>query len=80
MDTKDTNVAQVKDVLESLPYSSYDVIVIDGLYRVHRIDIALQYLTEDGIIVCDNAESYDFNQGFIDSGRNRIDFLGIAQE
>lgn len=76
METKDINVAQVRDVLESLPYSSYDVIVIDGLYRVHMIKIALQYLTEDGIIVCDNAESYDFNQGFIDSGLNRVDFFG----
>ena len=76
METKDINVAQVKDVLESLSHSSYDVIVIDGLYRVHLINIALKYLTGDGIIVCDNAESYDFNQGFIDSGLNRVDFFG----
>jgi hypothetical protein len=76
METKDININQVREVLESLPHSSYDVIVIDGLYRVHLIKTALEYLDPDGIIVCDNAESYDFNSGFEGSGLRRIDFFG----
>lgn len=74
----ETNVHEVKEVLKSKPYSRYDVIVIDGLYRYQMIEIACDRLAIDGIIVCDNAEGYGFHEGFKDRGLNRVDFYGNA--
>jgi len=78
MESKETNVSQVKDLLNKKGCEQYDVIVIDGLYRFEMIDIAISYLEEDGIIVCDNAEGYGFYEGFKNSGLGRVDFFGNA--
>jgi len=80
MESKETNVSQVKDSLETKQYSKYDVIIIDGLYRYEMIEIALCRLKDDGILVCDNAdaEEYGFYEGLKDSGLYRVDFFGNA--
>ncbi len=78
MDDKNANVSEVKARLKQQKNSAYDVIVIDGLYRFEMIEIALSYLNEGGIIVCDNAEGYGFYDGFKDSGLSRVDFFGNA--
>jgi hypothetical protein len=78
MASRDENVADVRRALEAQPQSTFDVIVIDGLYRENMIDFAQQYLSDDGIIVCDNAEGYGFHEGFKDSGLWRVDFFGNA--
>ena len=78
MESMDINVAQVKDVLKSKHYSTYDVIIIDGLYRYEMIAVALQLLAPNGIIVCDNSEGYDFCGGFKSSNLSRVDFFGNA--
>ena len=54
----------------------YDVIVIDGLYRYEMTDIAKSLMTEDGMIICDNAEGFGFYEAFKNSGLNRVDFYG----
>lgn len=74
----ETNVLQVKEVLKSKLINHYNVIVIDGLFREEMIDIACNLMADDGIIVCDNAESYNFYDGFKDRGMNRVDFYGNA--
>ena len=66
------------DVLSAKQSSKYDVIVIDGLYRFEMIQVALSYMAKDGIIICDNAEGYDFYEGFKDTGMSRVDFFGNA--
>lgn len=78
MENASVNVAQVKDILGSKQHSTYDVIVIDGLYRYEMIGIARDLVAEDGIIICDNAEGYGFYDGFKRSGLNRVDFYGNA--
>ena len=52
--------------------------MIDGLARFEMIKISLNYLAEDGCIICDNSEGYNFFEGFKDSGLNRVDFFGSA--
>ncbi len=69
-------IAQVDEVLRSKPYPTYDVIIIDGLYRYEMIDIARRLMAENGMIICDNAEGYGFYDGFKESGLNRVDFFG----
>ena len=78
IENREINVAQVNDVLESEEYSTYDVIVIDGLYRYEMITIAIRLMAEDGIIICDNAEGYGFYEGFKETTLNRVDFFGNA--
>lgn len=78
MESKEINVSEVTHTLKNKQYSKYDVIVIDGLYRYEMIEIALSYLADDGIVICDNAEGYGFYEGFKESGLWRVDFFGNA--
>jgi len=78
MQSAESNVADVNRVLSEHSYSKYDVIVIDGLHRFEMIEVALNYLNEGGAIICDNAEGYNFCEGFKDSGLQRVDFFGNA--
>jgi hypothetical protein len=71
-----TCVDQVEEVLRLKPYSQYDIIVIDGLYRREMIEIALRLMAPDGMIICDDAEGYGFYEGFKASELNRVDFFG----
>lgn len=72
----------VNDVIrvlrEDYQDEKYDVVVIDGSYREEMIQIALNYVTSDGLIVCDDAESYGFVEGFKDTGFSRVDFFGYS--
>lgn len=55
----------------------YDVIIIDGMNRELMFEISLDYLKDDGIIICDDSESFSFFnswQKFQDF--MRIDFYG----
>lgn len=76
MESREKNVTEVEEVLASLGIETYDVIVIDGLCRHEMIDIACGRLGKDGIIICDDAEGYDFHGGFLDRGMLRVDFYG----
>ena len=51
--------AFVRQTLNSLD-KKFDVIVVDGLYRSEMFEIAMPYLADGGMIVCDNAEGYGF--------------------
>ena len=78
MESREANISAVMRTLDSAGYSRYDVIVIDGLYRDEMIEVALGRMSEDGIIICDNAEGYGFYDGFKESGLWRVDFFGNA--
>lgn len=78
MEDREKNISQVKDSLSAKKISKYDVIVIDGLYRFEMINIAVSYLADNGVIICDNAEGYGFYEGFEGSGLSRVDFFGNA--
>ena len=78
MGSKEASISHIKNSLKSKQCSKYDVIVIDGLYRYEMIEIALSHLSDEGIVVCDNAEGYGFYEGFKESGLRRVDFFGNA--
>jgi hypothetical protein len=68
----------VKRVLAAQSNGKFDVVVIDGLQRSGLVDVAVRSVKEDGIIVCDNAESYGFYEAFKDRDFHRVDFFGNA--
>jgi len=70
------SVKSVNRVLNSNKYTSFDVIIIDGLYRENMIPISMQLLSIDGIIICDDSENYSFHELFKDTGLMRVDFFG----
>lgn len=78
MVSREKNVSDVSGVLAALDAKTYDVIVIDGLYRHEMIDIACARVSADGIIICDDAEGYDYHGGFLDHGMERVDFYGYV--
>lgn len=71
-------VADVNRVLAELGVSACDVSIIDGLWRAEMAGIAQRLRTPDGMIVCDNAEGYGFQEAFADSQLGRVDFFGNA--
>jgi hypothetical protein len=71
-------VKQIHNLLATLPYERYDVLIIDGLYRYEMIDIACQYVSNQGVIICDDAEGYGFHEGFVERDFCRADFFGHA--
>lgn len=82
MQSREINVAEVRQTLDAQEQAQYDVIVIDGLYRYEMISIAIEHLSDEGFIVCDNAEGYDFHEGFLAASKAkplcRVDFFGNA--
>lgn len=75
-ESRAANVAAVQRALTEVGLDRYDVIVIDGLYRRELVPIAIERLSEDGIIICDDAEGYGFFEAFRSSGLARVDFFG----
>lgn len=70
--------AFVRQTLDSLD-KKFDVIVVDGLHRSAMFEIAVPYLVDDGMIVCDNAEGYGFYESWQKfPGFMRVDFYGHA--
>jgi hypothetical protein len=64
---------------------SFDVIIVDGLDRLHASKVALQHLKKHGIIILDNAEGYWGPEGtypimdlFREQNFSRVDFYGHA--
>ena len=55
----------------------FDVIVVDGLHRGLMFEIAMPWLADGGMIICDNAEGYGFYESWQKfSGFVRVDFYG----
>jgi hypothetical protein len=71
-------VKSVVDVLHAKPFATYDVIVIDGLYRRALVAVARNVMADTGMIVCDNAEGYGFQEALKHSEFLRVDFFGNA--
>lgn len=78
MEFRQRTVSKIIYELGQKAYSVFDVIIIDGLYREEMVQIALDFLSENGIIICDNAEGYGFYEAFKESGLWRVDFFGNA--
>ncbi len=57
----------------------YDVIVIDGMARCFTAWLALRHLKEDGLILFDNADRWQYNAAYRtlrEAGLYRLDFYG----
>lgn len=58
----------------------FDVIVIDGSYRNECSFNCIQFLKESGIVIFDNSDGKDYNEGinfFQTNGFRRLDFWGL---
>ena len=42
----------------------YDIVIIDGRDRVNCIINSINYLTDEGVIICDNSEREKYEKGF----------------
>lgn len=69
----------VKKAIAASGQLKFDIIVIDGLWREALSEFAISLLREDGVIICDNAESYGFHEVLKKHTElKRVDFWGNA--
>jgi hypothetical protein len=78
MESPERCVSEVSRILDAGSYGTFDLIIIDGLFRFEMIDIARKAMAASGAIICDDADGYGFYEGFKDRGLNRVDFFGYA--
>jgi len=71
-------IHDVNAILGSIAPKTFDIIIIDGLFRKEAVQIALKHMTKDGAIIFDNADSYEFLESFSQSDLKRVDFYGYA--
>ncbi len=73
--SSDEQVSEIRSELKKIG-EKFDIVVIDGLSRSKIIDLAVEYVSPDGMIICDNAEGYGFQKGFEKHDFMRVDFYG----
>ena len=77
-----TSPLSAKDYLKPLIEElRFDVIIVDGLFRNGCITASLMHLTEAGVIILDDSERDEYNEGIaflIQSGFRQLNFSGIA--
>lgn len=59
----------------------FDLIVVDGMARVLSMFLASKMIAEDGVIILDNSDRWQYNSGqkyLIENGFGRIDFYGTG--
>lgn len=58
----------------------FDVIIVDGSFRLEACKLALPYLKEGGVVITDNSENegYSFRDAFKNMGFSRVDFFGYS--
>lgn len=74
------NVQDYLDVYRNAPVDKFDVVVIDGTFRADCAKIACDKLAEGGIILFDNSDVMDNDEGLqflTDKGLIRLDFWGL---
>ena len=60
---------------------NFDVIIVDAIFRNESLRYCLQYTGEGGVIVFDDTDRKEYNEGIaflINNGFKRLDFSGIA--
>jgi len=65
----------------SIINKKFDIVFIDGIQRVECCQLAMEYLKADGVIVVDDSEREEYQQGIetiIKSNFSRLDFWGIS--
>lgn len=68
--------SEIRSILCAASAEKFNVVVIDGLFRPEMVPIAIDYLSDDGLLICDDSEGYEFFERLKDSGLMRVDFYG----
>lgn len=78
MQTREACEASIRAKLAVTHPASFDVVVIDGLFREQMVSIALDCASDSGMIIVDNADGYGMHSAFAEAGLCRVDFYGHA--
>lgn len=76
MDTADKCLSAVRAGLATHSDPTFDIVVIDGLWRQHLVEVAIAHLKPRGAIICDNAADYEIWETFAGTGFSHVDFYG----
>jgi len=56
----------------------YDIVILDGMDRHLLIKDCIKLLSDQGILIADDSDRYDYSNALEGTGLNRIDFHGYA--
>ena len=73
-ETRDTS--GILAAIEASGLEQFDVIVVDGHLRKEAALLTMDMLTEDGVMIFDNSQSYFFHEITEELGCQRVDFHG----
>ncbi|MEM9060230.1 MAG: hypothetical protein AAGD13_07170 [Pseudomonadota bacterium] len=76
IDRETRDVSKVRAAIESSGVDHFDVIVVDGHLRREAALMTVSMLTDDGVMIFDNAQSNKFHEVTAETGHTRIDFHG----
>lgn len=77
-DDCEISMAAVRQTLAERATAKFDVVIIDGLWRRELVQVAFEHVTDDGVIIFDNADGYGLYDETKDRDRQRVDFFGFA--
>lgn len=72
---------QKSDYINACQNNLYDIILVDGRYRVDCLKVSIHSLTKEGVIVLDNSEREKYKEGFKElesKGFRHIAFWGMS--
>lgn len=77
-ENKSTCLSVIENALKGK--QPFDVIIVDGSYRLEACQLAIPYLKEGGVVITDNSEGegYGFRTAFEGLGFSRVDFFGYS--
>jgi hypothetical protein len=70
-------VTAIKKIIDAHPIRAFDVIIVDGHFRLAAIGLAFSYLAPGGALLIDDSEKYGYDQ-IQNRNCRRIDFFGFA--
>ena len=77
-DDRTRAVERIRKIIDSHTVHKFDVIIVDGHFREQLTILAFEYLAQDGVIVLDHSDGYQFFDLTKDLNCRRIDFFGFA--
>jgi len=74
------NKLEYHQIIKTLP-NKYNIIVVDAIDRVNCLKTAVEYLTENGVIILDNSNREEYLEGInflLEKNFRKIDFWGMT--
>jgi len=77
-DDRTRAVERIRKIIDGNTVHKFDVVIVDGHFREQLTILAFEYLAQDGVIILDDSDGYQFFDLTKDLNCRRVDFFGFA--